>query len=113
MRSTPARALLLGLLVPPLALLSALAGGPNAINPLTAGAAPAGGGPSGGPVLLAGIDAEDGGVDGHGPISVYVDLVEGVLANVTNGSTGLLCWVAASPPTTSRSSGTRSPAWPA
>lgn len=44
-----------------------------------------------GPITLLGIDAEDGGVNGHGPISVYQNVVNnGVLANVTNGGTGIL-----------------------
>ncbi len=44
-----------------------------------------------GPITLLGIDAEDGGVNGHGPTSVYVNVVnDGVLANVTNGDTGVL-----------------------
>jgi hypothetical protein len=44
-----------------------------------------------GPVVLMGIDAEDGGVGGHGPISVYQNVVSnGVLNNVTNGGTGIL-----------------------
>lgn len=51
--------------------------------------APAAPGP-GGPVVLAGIDAEDGGVGGHGPISVYIDLTNTILANVENGGSGIL-----------------------
>ena len=44
-----------------------------------------------GPLVLMGIDAEDGGVGGHGPISVYQNVVNnGVLANVTNGGSGIL-----------------------
>lgn len=44
----------------------------------------------GGPVVLMGIDAEDGGVGGHGPISVYEDVVTSILAEVTNGGSGIL-----------------------
>ena len=43
-----------------------------------------------GPVVLAGIDAEDGGVGGHGPIENYAQLVRSVLAEVGNGETGIL-----------------------
>jgi hypothetical protein len=44
-----------------------------------------------GPLLLMGIDAEDGGPGGHGPITVYQSVVNnGVLANVTNGGSGIL-----------------------
>ena len=44
----------------------------------------------GGPVVLMGIDAEDGGVGGHGPISVYDDVVSSILAEVGNGGSGIL-----------------------
>jgi hypothetical protein len=44
----------------------------------------------GGPVVLMGIDAEDGGVGGHGPISVYEDVVNSILSEVTNGGSGIL-----------------------
>lgn len=41
-----------------------------------------------GPVVLMGIDAEDCGPGGHGPISVYTSVVDnGILDNVTNGGT--------------------------
>lgn len=44
-----------------------------------------------GPITLMGIDAEDGGPGEHGPISVYQNVVnDGVLANVTNGGSGIL-----------------------
>ncbi len=43
-----------------------------------------------GPVILMGIDAEDGGVGGHGPISVYDDVMTSLLGSVTNGGTGIL-----------------------
>lgn len=44
----------------------------------------------GGPVVLMGIDAEDGGVGGHGPISVYDDVVNSILGDVANGGSGIL-----------------------
>lgn len=44
----------------------------------------------GGPVVLMGIDAEDGGVGGHGPVSVYVDVVGSILDEVTSGGDGIL-----------------------
>lgn len=43
-----------------------------------------------GPVVLMGIDAEDGGVGGHGPISVYDSVVNDIYANATNGGAGIL-----------------------
>jgi hypothetical protein len=43
-----------------------------------------------GPVILAGIDAEDGGVGGHGPIATYDGLVTAHYNNATNGGTGIL-----------------------
>ncbi|GAB3018677.1 hypothetical protein GCM10025298_02340 [Natronobiforma cellulositropha] len=45
---------------------------------------------AGGPVVLMGIDAEDGGIGGHGPIEVYADVVDSVLEAVTNGGQGIL-----------------------
>lgn len=45
---------------------------------------------NGGPVILTGIDAEDGGIGGHGPIRIYVDVVESVLEQVTNDENGIL-----------------------
>lgn len=45
---------------------------------------------AGGPVVLMGIDAEDGGPGGHGPISVYVDVVNNILSQVSNGGSGIL-----------------------
>lgn len=48
------------------------------------------GGASGGPVVLMGIDAEDGGPGGHGPISVYQTVASSILSNVTNGGSGIL-----------------------
>lgn len=44
---------------------------------------------SGGPVVLMGIDAEDGGLGAHGPISAYQTLVTDILTNVTNGNSGI------------------------
>lgn len=43
-----------------------------------------------GPVVLMGIDAEDGGPGGHGPISVYGDVVELGVYNQASGGTGIL-----------------------
>lgn len=45
---------------------------------------------TGGPIILMGIDAEDGGIGGHGPINVYISVVNSILANVGNGGTGIL-----------------------
>lgn len=46
---------------------------------------------TGGPLVLLGIDAEDGGVGAHGPINNYVQLVDGVLGDVQNaGTNGIL-----------------------
>lgn len=46
---------------------------------------------AGGPVVLMGIDAEDGGVGGHGPISVYQSVATSILSQVTKpGATGIL-----------------------
>lgn len=45
----------------------------------------------GGPVVLMGIDAEDGGVGGHGPISIYQNVASSILNNVTKpGASGIL-----------------------
>lgn len=41
---------------------------------------------TGGPVVLMGIDAEDGGPGGHGPISVYEDIVDTIHSQATGGS---------------------------
>jgi hypothetical protein len=48
-----------------------------------------------GPVLLMGIDAEEGGPGGHGPITIYESLLtnpagNGLLDSVTNGGSGVL-----------------------
>ncbi len=44
----------------------------------------------GGPVVLMGIDAEDGGVGGHGPIATYASVVDSVYDQATNSGTGIL-----------------------
>ena len=42
-----------------------------------------------GPIVLMGLDAEDGGPEVHGPISVYVDVVNHILSQATYlGNTG-------------------------
>lgn len=46
------------------------------------GPAAAQGGGGGGPVNLMGIDAEDGGPNGHGPTSVYGDIVDSIFAEI-------------------------------
>jgi len=53
----------------------------------------------GGPVVIMGIDAEDGGVGGHGPITVYDAIVTGIYGNATNGGTGILVFGAGRAPT--------------
>jgi hypothetical protein len=45
---------------------------------------------NGGPVVLTGIDAEDCGPNGHGPIGNYVSLVNSILSNTSNGGDGIL-----------------------
>lgn len=45
---------------------------------------------AGGPVVLMGIDAEDGGPGGHGPIENYQDVVKDVLSRANNGGSGIL-----------------------
>ncbi|MGH9139362.1 MAG: calcium-binding protein, partial [Acidimicrobiales bacterium] len=45
---------------------------------------------AGGPLVIMGIDAEDCGPGGHGPISVYESVVTSILSNVTNGGSGVL-----------------------
>lgn len=49
-------------------------------------------GTSGGPVVLMGIDAEDGNVDFgfHGGMTIYQNLVTDILSQVTNGNSGIL-----------------------
>lgn len=44
----------------------------------------------GGPVVIMGIDAEDSGPGGHGPISVYEDVAASVQSDVENGGNGIL-----------------------
>ncbi|MCH8191595.1 MAG: hypothetical protein IIC80_09615, partial [Chloroflexi bacterium] len=44
----------------------------------------------GGPVVLMGIDAEDGGPGAHGPISVYESVITSIFGNVTNAGSGIL-----------------------
>ncbi len=44
----------------------------------------------GGPIVLMGIDAEDGGIGEHGPISVYRKIATNILSKVTNGGSGIL-----------------------
>jgi len=44
----------------------------------------------GGPVVLMGIDAEDGGVNGHGPIGNYVSVVNSVYNQATNTGNNVL-----------------------
>jgi len=43
-----------------------------------------------GPVILMGIDAEDGGPGGHGTITVYDNVLGSLLSNVTNAGSGVL-----------------------
>jgi len=43
---------------------------------------------AGGPIILMGIDAEDGGPNAHGAIDNYVGVVNSLLSNVTNGGSG-------------------------
>lgn len=45
---------------------------------------------SAGPLVLMGIDAEDGGVGGHGPLSVYTGVSSSILGATTNGGNGIL-----------------------
>ena len=46
---------------------------------------------AGGPVVLMGIDAEDGGIGGHGPITVYQSVATSILNQVTKpGASGIL-----------------------
>ena len=45
---------------------------------------------AGGPVVIMGIDAEDGGIGGHGPIANYISVTNSILANTANGGTGML-----------------------
>lgn len=46
---------------------------------------------AGGPVVLMGIDAEDGGIGGHGPINIYQSVATSILNQVTKpGASGIL-----------------------
>jgi Ca2+-binding RTX toxin-like protein len=45
---------------------------------------------NGGPLVLMGIDAEDCGPGGHGPISVYESVVNDIMSKATNGGAGIL-----------------------
>lgn len=45
---------------------------------------------AGGPVILMGIDAEDCGPNGHGPITAWNTVVGNILSSVTNGGSGIL-----------------------
>jgi hypothetical protein len=45
---------------------------------------------SGGPVSILGIDAEDGGVGGHGPLASYTGALDAVLGQTSNGGDGLV-----------------------
>jgi hypothetical protein len=54
------------------------------------GATPASAAGPGGPVVIMGIDAEDGGPGGHGPIAVYDGIVSNIYTQATNGGTGIL-----------------------
>lgn len=52
-----------------------------------------------GPVILMGIDAEDGGPGGHGPVSAYASVVGGGLdAHVDNGGAGMIVFGAGKDP---------------
>jgi len=70
-------ALVLGALAATMALVILMAGPAKAVQ-------------QGGPVVLAGIDAEDFGPGGHGPISNYQQLVNDTLSKATNGGSGIL-----------------------
>ena len=45
---------------------------------------------SAGPIIIAGIDAEDGGTGGHGPISTWQQVASGNSGRVTNNGNGIL-----------------------
>lgn len=57
---------------------------------LTLGTAPVGASSPGGPVVLMGIDAEDGAPSGHGGNAIYQGVVNDIISKVTNGNTGIL-----------------------
>ncbi len=44
----------------------------------------------GGPVVLMGVDTEDGGIGGHGPIDSFVSVVNSILRNMTNDGQRIL-----------------------
>jgi hypothetical protein len=46
--------------------------------------------PAAGPLVLMGIDAEDGGSDGHGPITTYRTIIASILTAVNNSGTDIL-----------------------
>lgn len=70
-------------------ILGALAAG-SLIGLVLVSAPTTAGADTGGPVVLMGIDAEDGGPEGHGPVATYASIMDGVFTNVTNGSTSVL-----------------------
>jgi hypothetical protein len=45
---------------------------------------------AGGPLVLMGIDAEDCGPGGHGPISVYESVVNDIMSKATKPGAGIL-----------------------
>ncbi len=45
---------------------------------------------TGGPVVLMGIDAEDGGPGAHGPSATYAAVINSIYSDVTNGGTNIL-----------------------
>jgi hypothetical protein len=57
---------------------------------LVSGASPTQATTTGGPLVLMGIDAEDGGVNGHGPIANYIQITDSVLNSTSNGGNGIL-----------------------
>jgi hypothetical protein len=71
-----AAGLLAALLLPLLALAA-----PSAISPA--------GAQGSGAVVIMGIDAEEGGPNGHGPITSYEQIVSAVMGSVTNGNSGI------------------------
>lgn len=70
-------------------IFGALAAGSVIALTFVAAPSPAGA-DSGGPVAVMGIDAEDGGPGGHGPIETYITIVDNLFANVTNGHSTVL-----------------------
>ncbi len=62
---------------------------PLQVGPVSNFGCPVVSGPNG-PVVLAGIDAEDGGPGGHGPIDNYIKLAKSILAKVGNGNSAFL-----------------------